>query len=262
MSTLNKSVSFWPREHGAYAEVTFPLLTGLVLADLSLAPFLLAVATVAAFLAHEPIIVLSGGRGGRTREEFAGPALRHAAVLSTIAVVSGIFGLWFAPVAARIAALVPLALGSALIPLILTRREKTIPGETLVALAFATALIPVATAGGVRIEIASIAAGIWAVIFLLGTLTVHGIIAVGKRARSRAMTVFALIISALVIVAAVVLASVQAIPPLAALAAVPSALVALTFAALEIHPKHLRRLGWSMVASNVVALVVLLIGLS
>jgi hypothetical protein len=188
--------------------------------------------------------------------------MRRAAVLSTIALVAGILGLWLAPAAARIAALVPLALGTALIPLILTRREKTIPGETLVALAFATAMIPVAMAGGVGLASAVIAAGVWAAIFLLGTLTVHGIVAVGKKTRSRAMTVFALTVSAVVIVAAVVLASVQAIPPLAALAAIPSALVALTFAALEIHPRHLRRLGWSMVASNIVALVVLLIGLS
>jgi hypothetical protein len=61
-----KSRSRWllPREHGAYAEVLFPLGTASCLGRPSVSSLALSVAVVAAFLAHEPLLVLLGARGG------------------------------------------------------------------------------------------------------------------------------------------------------------------------------------------------------
>ncbi len=55
--------SLLPREHGAYAQLGFPLVTALALGDLGVAPLLLVVGIIAVFLVHEPVMVLSGGRG-------------------------------------------------------------------------------------------------------------------------------------------------------------------------------------------------------
>ncbi len=38
--------------------------------------------------------------------------------------------------------------------------------------------------------------------------------------------------------------------------------IGLLFSLLEVHPKHLRRLGWSLVAGNVAAFLALTVGLS
>jgi hypothetical protein len=42
---------------------------------------------------------------------------------------------------------------------------------------------------------------------------------------------------------------------------VPTALAALIFGLLGVHPRNLQRMGWSLVASNVFVLAALLVGL-
>ena len=49
-----------PREHGAYAQLAFPLLSVLIAAHWNLPVVGFAVATVALFFAHEPVLILLG----------------------------------------------------------------------------------------------------------------------------------------------------------------------------------------------------------
>ncbi len=65
-----------PREHGAYAELGFPLLSGLVLGSPGAASWLFVAAAILLFLANEPLVILLGVRGRRAREEM-GPAARR-----------------------------------------------------------------------------------------------------------------------------------------------------------------------------------------
>ena len=66
---------FLPREHGAYGQLVFPLVTAFGVAGLSSGGLLLATAVIAAFLAHEPAAVRFGQRGVRaSREDGAGAA--------------------------------------------------------------------------------------------------------------------------------------------------------------------------------------------
>ena len=69
------------------------------------------------------------------------------------------------------------------------------------------------------------------------------------------------VLSVAAIVGALALAPAAAVPTLAAVAVVPAAIVALVFGAFRIHPRHLRAMGWSLVASNVLALIGLIAGL-
>jgi hypothetical protein len=64
-----------------------------------------------------------------------------------------------------------------------------------------------------------------------------------------------------VIAAALFLAARDDFPTAVAIAVVPTALVALVFGLLGVHPRNLRRMGWSLVASNLAVLAALLIGL-
>ncbi len=60
--------SYLPREHGTYAELAFPLLSGLLLAP-SPAGVAYAAACVAVFMAYEPAALLLGIRGVRLRAQ-------------------------------------------------------------------------------------------------------------------------------------------------------------------------------------------------
>jgi hypothetical protein len=254
--------SLLPREHGAYAEVAFPLLTGLALGRLSAAQLLLVFATIAAFLAHEPVLVLVGERGNRARNQLRERSQRAAAVLLALVAVSGGLGWWTAPAGARLAVFLPLSLGALLIPLILSRREKTEVGELLVALTFSSVLIPVALAGGVGLRAAVIASVIWGVIFSLGTLTVRAVIARVKKSTNPGRPSYAIIaLSLAAIGAAFLLSMTNTLPMLAAAAVLPSALISLSCSLFEVHPRNLRAMGWSMVTSNLIAFAALLVAL-
>ncbi len=207
-------------------------------------------------------MILSGGRGGRAKREEGQRAGLRAAVLAGAALASGLGGLWLAPTEARAAALIPAGLGLLLAPLTLTRREKTTLGELLVALALPSTMIPVAMAADVYAATAVIAAGVWMVVFSLGTLTVRAIIARAKKSvRPAWPPALAPVLSAIAIATALALALGDAIPALAAIAVVPTALVALVFGLLEVHPRNLRRMGWSLVGSNFAVLAALIVGL-
>ena len=56
-----------PREHGAYAMLLFPVVSGLAMGGLSWAGIAFAGLAVTGFLAHESILVVRGARGERIR---------------------------------------------------------------------------------------------------------------------------------------------------------------------------------------------------
>jgi hypothetical protein len=261
-ATKPSNSSMLPREHGAYAQLGFPLLTALLLGSPSAAGLLLLVSIIALFLLHEPLMVLTGGRGGRVKREAGDAARQRAVLLVAVAATAGGIGIWLAPGEARLVALIPAALGGLLTPLIFSRREKTAVGELLVALTLSATMIPIAVTGGVSLSVALVASAIWAIAFSLGTLTVRGIIARAKKNQPAGpMPVIAPALCAAAIAGAVYLATRGDVPALAALAVVPTALVALVFGLTGVHPRNLRRMGWSLVASNVAVLVALLASL-
>lgn len=251
-----------PREHGAYAQVIFPLLTALALGDLSAPQFYWAAAAMAVFVAHEPLLIIAGERGRRSHADLGEHAQKLAGSLSLVALVAGVLGWWHAPQAARVAVFVPLGFGVFLLPLIITHHEKSLPGELLASLTFSTMLIPVALAGGVSLRAALIASAVWSTIFLLGTIMVRAVIANVKKATHSRWPVYTSISLSLAAVAvSFIMLLTDALPALVAAAILPAALMTFTCSLLGVHPRHLRIMGWSLVASNVIALVALIIGL-
>jgi len=255
--------SLLPREHGAYAQIGFPLLTALGMGVPGPAAFLLLTAVIAVFLLHEPVLVISGGRGARLRQEAGPRAIRRIAALGAVALLGGGAGLLLAPPIARAATLIPAGLAAFLAPLIATRREKTALGELLVVWSLSTTMIPVALAAGADILGAVTASVVWGLASSLITITVRAVIARNKaKATPAAGPLLAPALCILTVAAALVLAFRNVLPALVALAVVPTALVALAFGLARIHPRNLKRVGWSFVASNVLVLAALLAGLA
>ena len=92
-----------PREHGAYAQLLFPLLCALLVGHPRLGAYLLAVAAAGAFLAHESLLVVLGQRGIRATREQGGDARRSLAIFGGTALVAGGAALVVLPAEALVA---------------------------------------------------------------------------------------------------------------------------------------------------------------
>jgi YwiC-like protein len=254
--------SLLPREHGAYAAVAFPLITALSLGAPSAVQLLWIVGCVAVFLAHEPLLIMLGERGRRSHTALGARARRTAYGLAALAIASGGLGWWLAPPAARIALILPLALGALLLRLILTHRERSLPGELLACVTLSSVVIPIALAGGAAPRAAIVAGAIWCTVSALATLTVRATIARAKQtANHRRLTYATIAFSAAALFAACLLIRADILPMLAAAAILPFVFLAVAIGLVHVHPRHLRAMGWSLVGSNVFTLIALLVGL-
>ncbi|MHB1194412.1 MAG: YwiC-like family protein [Longimicrobiales bacterium] len=254
-----------PREHGAYAMLAFPLASGLAVGGVSFAGLAFALLAVAGFLAHEAALVVMGRRGERVRNSADSAARRRLEALGAVALASGVLFVVTAPGSALAWALPPALLGAAVLALVVAGGTKSLAGELLVAAAFASVHAPVAAAG-LRATVgrpALVPFLVWAVSFALATLAVHALKARfrGRKPGGGDPGVWVVAASPLAGVAALALAVslLSAGHPLApaAVALVPKALLVLGVAALNVHPRNLKRVGWSLVAADLVTLGVL-----
>ena len=248
-----------PREHGAYAELAFPLITGVALGAPSVATLLFAVAALAFFFVHEPLAVLLGVRGQRLRDEFGAMARRRAAWLSVLGIGCGLAAMLTTTTQARLATMVPIAFGVALVPALSAGRLKTLGSELLVIAALSSTVIPLAVSGGETWQVAAAAAGVWFVTFALGTIAVHAIKSRHKETFGSKWTIPATPIFGVVTIALASWAAATGSTPVAvALALLPAGISTLAVGLTRVHPKRLKRVGWSLVGANTVALLLLI----
>ena len=251
--------SLLPQEHGAWGQLAMPLVSGLALARPTLPALLVSAATVLAFLAHEPWLVALGHRGERARLNDGPRALRLMAGLLAAAGVTGATGLWLAPPAVRLAALIPAALAAVVILLVLLERERTIPGELAVAFALAGAGGVVALAAGAAPRAATAAFATWAIAFGCSVFAVQTVL---LRARARGgrdpgplHAAYVLAISLGGSSAALASGLGWVVPA----AMLPTAALSLAVCLGRFSAARLRALGWSLVAATTATLAVLLV---
>lgn len=252
--------SLLPQEHGAWGQLAMPLLSGLALAGPSTAGALLAAGTVLLFLAHEPWLVAIGHRGARARLQDGPRALRAMVGLVAAAAVAGGTGLWLAPPEARAAALLPAGLAAVVVLMVLVERERTIPGELAVAFALAGAGGVVALASGAPPAAATASFAVWSIAFGCSVFAVQTVL---RRALARGGRDPGTLHAAAVLTLAAggsAAALTHGLGGFVPLAVAPTALLSLVVCLARFPPARLRRLGWALVASTTLTLVVLLTG--
>jgi hypothetical protein len=248
--------SLRPQEHGAYGELAFPLLTALLLGRLGAASLCLALAAVATFVAHEPLLVALGHRGARARMEDGARARRALLVLGTIATTSGLIGICIGGTSVLLSLVLPALLIAALVPFLRARQERTAIGEVIAASALCAAALPVAVAGGIELPRAMLLWAVWTVAFSVATLEVRVVIARARRGATAPSSIVPLVTAAmLVTTVALVVAHVAPIAMAAGLAPLG------TFAiGLRLHPpspRRLRLVGWLLIATSLLTTVLL-----
>jgi len=202
----------------------------------------LVVAAIALFVAHEPLLVMIGARGTRAKREHGSRALRHGLGWATVALASGLVGLWLGGEPVIRAALIPLGFAMVMTPIILRGSEKTLVGEIGAAVTLAAAATPVAVAGGLAFNPSLAVWGTWVVAFTANTAAVRWVISAHKDRRNRSSIGAA----AIVTTAAVVLATQSAV----FLAAFPNVLLSWVLIVKPPNPRHLKRVGWTLLVGG------------
>lgn len=248
-SRPHRARSLWPREHGAYAQLAIPQVTALALGWPTLAAALIALAACAAFLAHEPLLVVLGHRGARMREHDGPRAKRRLVQLAMLAAVAGTIGLAAAPRAALAVASVPACAAAVLVAFASRRAQHSRAGELAAAIALPAAAAPVAVASGVSVRDALVIAGAWSIGYASTVFAVHRVIARHRTAASRVDTMHALALTA---IAAACVASAGLVEPLASVAA-PLAIASIALVIRPPRATRLRAVGVALVAASVIA---------
>lgn len=253
-----------PKEHGAYGQMAFPLVTALVVAGVTPAALLAAVAIVAGFLAHEPALVLLGLRGPRARRELGPAARAWLSVLGATTVAVGVGALLLTPSAQRWTFALPLVPSLLVMAAIARREEKSWHAEIAVALTFALAAVPLCLAGGGTPRQAAAIAVPFALIFVAGTLAVRTVIlrvrGGGNPGAMRATRAAALIFIVCGVLSAAMAVRSGWIASSALLAAGPGLALAAAVALTSPSPNHLKTIGWLLVSASTIAAIVVMMG--
>ena len=241
-----------PKEHGAYGQISFPLIAAFAVAGPSRAGLLIATAMIAAFLAHEPALVLLGQRGPRAKREAGRRARRWLIASLFVAAAAGTAALLSMHEPARWSLAVPLVPAALLAVATVRGREKSWYGETATALACSGAVIPISMARGLSLSTSAAAAIPFALLFVASTLAVRVVILRvrgGGDLRATAATRRAALCLAIGSSVLLTIASHMALVPVSTMtAAAPGLLTAATIAVHPPAPSRLRMLGWTLVA--------------
>lgn len=251
-----------PKEHGAYAQLLLPLLTALLIGDGDAAALLLAGGIVVVFLLNEPVLVLIGARGPRAKRDLGDEAKKRAAWLSLLALALGLGGLALARPATYPWVLPPLALVIPFAILVHKGQMKSLGGELLVGPMLASAALSVAVAGGASSLAALCLTLTWSATAMAATLAVREVLwrTKGKRRNETRPPAMPFALAALAL--SVVVATGESVPLLAALAPMPAFAACVGISMMSVGTSQLRTLGWTMIATQTLTLILLVLGLS
>ena len=254
-------ISMFPKEHGAYGQLLIPLITALSIGRPGPGALALAAAAIAAFFAHEPLLVLIGQRGPRAAREQHGRAVRWFALFATPAAALALVAFAWLPIAGRQALLVVAALGALLAMVIVAGWEHTPVGEILTAVVLSTLCVPVAAGSGASWFEAHTIAFVYAASFISATLCVHGVIAHTRKPPAIGVRTVGIAAASLLVALVAQLAVRGYVAPVAPWAALPLCVGAIALAAFPPSARQLRVVGWTLVAGTTMTAVVLVAAL-
>ena len=256
-------MSLLPKEHGAYGQLTFPIVTAVAVSGFTVPTAAVAFAAVAGFLAHEPAKILMGQRGPRAARELRQSAIRWLAVCAAVLIAAAVVALLTTAAPIRWALLVPALPAGAFILMTVRGREKSTAGELTGAMAFSGVAVPMTLAAGGTVTTALAIVVPFSLLFVAGTLAVRVVILrVRGGGDPEAVAAARKLVYALAGTAVVILGWASAaglLPASILLAAAPGLATAVMVATHPPAPARLRRLGWTLVATSTVAAMVTIV---
>jgi hypothetical protein len=246
-----------PREHGAYAQLLFPILSGLLMGRPGAASAAVALAAVLCFLAYEPLAVLRGIRGTRARREWGDRARRRlAGLLPAALVLAGLAWVLMWRGSSWIYLVVPTVLSILLLLLVFLGIAKSLAGEVAIAAGFASLHVAVGGSAALSGPLLWGPAVLWFAAFTAATFAVHAL----KERQAGRRSLLAAVADGVVmasLLGVIVLASKPGDLRFLGLAAIPPILAVFVVHFGRMTARHLKRIGWTLVAADVLALVIL-----
>lgn len=253
-----------PREHGAYGQMAVPMLTALVLTRAHAESLLFAVAAVAGFLLHEPVVILLGRRGARAVEAEAGRARVWGAVWAAVFVVASALAVralgdrWLLAVLPAVPALV-------LFDAAVRGTERSALAQTAAAAGFAATAAPMLAVAHLPWTWQWLVPGVLAANSIVSTLAVRSVVARARVAvdpQGAGQARFLVVLAALVVGAlAGWLHLRRLIGPYTFAACLPAVAMALVLVARPPRPQQLRRVGWALALGTLTTATLLVTGL-
>jgi len=244
-------VRLHPKEHGAYAILGVPLLVALILGGLNTVAIFTSLATIAGFVANEPLMVMSGRRGERAR--LATPSALHTLkflLLTTLTAGTAAFWLGSADVrltlfACGVFAAAGFAMSAAGWQRSLTAQLTGIVGLTLPSTAV---LLAGGTDSGAVIRLSSA----WVIGRIATTISVRSVVAFQKTSTHHHVPRLNDVLLTLAVLMCVIGATSISRECLFVLPLIASALY------LRLRPpqiRHMRRIGYALLAANAVTAI-------
>lgn len=240
----------FPREHGAYGQLVFPILAAVASGTPTAQSLLLVVAFLAAFVAHEPLLVLLGQRGPRARREQHEDAVRTLVWAGATAIADAAIAVVFMPPGLRWTVFVPAAFSLAAVPMIVKQQQKSTTGELHVVLTLASCALPVGVAAEAT---AREAAGCWFIMtlgFWAATLAVRGTIARQRREPAIVLRLTAFVLAVATPFVVVLMSHRFHLHPMLWLATLPLSLAAIVLAVFPPSARRLRVIGWTLIGGG------------
>ncbi|MFT7581456.1 MAG: hypothetical protein ACI9MR_003132 [Myxococcota bacterium] len=251
----------FPREHGAWVQLLLPIVSALLVGRPSVAAWLMAVAALLVFTAHESLVVVLGQRGARKRDAYGRRAAAMLVGLSIAAAGCGLAALTMVDSTVMLSLLAPLLAALLAVPMLMRRRERTTQAEVTIAVALAALALPIGLAAAVQVREAVIIWLVWTATFVSMTLAARGVLAMAKKgAPSRRLLIHALGASTVALGAAIVLVVAGLVGAAVAWSMVPTFALCVALAVRTPPAKRLMRVGLALLAGGLITTAALVVG--
>ena len=246
-----------PREHGVYGQLGFSMAAAIAGGSPSLSAFVLTVGVVAAFLAHESLLVLLGVRGARALREQRTVAIRDGVCLGAVAMVGLSVGSVLISSPNRWVMGVPVLCAGVVFMLAVRHLEKTTAGEMFVAMTCGSCALPVGVAAGLSVRAAAAIALAMTIGYWAATAAVRATIAVQRREPHRALRVVGILLALGGGPIVFIVARALDLRPGISIATLPLSALSLALAVKPPSARHLRQVGWALIGASALATVLL-----
>lgn len=237
----------YPKEHGAYAILGVPLASALVIGGLSVVAVLTTVATIAGFVAHEPLMVAMGRRGHRAQSATPQASLRLMS-LTLIAFLSGGTAFWLGSFEVRLALTVCLLFAGFAFVMSVAGLHRTLAAQLIDIMSLTLPSSVVLLAGGIHFSLVARFWFAWIIGRVATTTAVRSTIASQRASIQKHIPrINDLLLAATV--ASCVVGILSGLNEWIAITPLLGAGIYLRYRPTRII--HLRQLGWALLAVNV-----------
>lgn len=247
MTRAEPATNLKPKEHGAYAILAIPIVTAILITGPTLVGLCIAIAAIAGFLAHEPLLVALGHRGIRAQRTTPA-AQRRLGILLTVSTVCGVSAIVAGATSVRYSLLVCGTLAIVSFAFAIAGKHRTLGGQLWGVVGLSIPCVPILLAGDLPALLTMEAWGTWLIGFGATTLAVRGVIAAQKR-QSRALHL--VVIGGLSIAVAVMTMAGFKLP----IVTLPMLCISWYLLYAPPHAKQLKRVGWTLVGGTIASAI-------